>query len=345
MRKNMKESKLKTLIDNEENIDLSLSYSRVSDFDRNGPVALDKRTHIENEGIKHGSLVDILLTDKMTNEKEFDKQYVVADITKPTATLGLLSDIILNNYEKVPTIQEIYEICKLNDFWKRQKEDTIIANFNNDEFLDYIKFKIETKDKIVITKEEYYKAIESVVNLLNNKFTHHLFYNDLDNYYQVKFEFKYKYFIFKGILDKLTIDHKNKIVYMEDIKTGEPKADKFIESFIKYRYYFQEAVYVKAFDKIKEMFNLSDEYKLAPFKFIYLCKTEDTPLVYVVTSEWSKAALNGFKTTSGYMYKGLDENIERIYYHWKNKHFKFSKEIYENSGIINLNDDFIITNE
>jgi hypothetical protein len=342
----MKESKLKTLIDNEESIDLSLSYSRVSDFDRNGPIALDKRTHVENEGIKHGSLVDILLTDKMTNKKEFDKQYVVADITKPTATLGLLSDIILNNYLEIPSKEIIFKIIAKNNFWSRTKNiDLLNQEFDKPEFWEYLKIKIETKDKIVITKEEYYKAKESVVNLLNNKFTHYLFYNDLDNHYQVKFEFKYKYFIFRGILDKLTIDHKNKIVYMEDIKTGEPKADKFIESFIKYRYYFQEAVYVKAFDKIKEMFNLSNEYKLAPFKFIYLCKTEDTPLVYVVTLEWSKAALNGFKTTNGYTYKGLDENIERIYYHWKNKHFKFSKEIYENNGIINLNDDFIITNE
>lgn len=341
----MKENKLNNLLNDEEFIDLSLSYSRVSDFDRNGPIALERRTVVENEGVKHGSLVDVLLTDQLTGLKDFDKSFVVADIVKPTATLGALADIILLNYNKIPSTQEIYQICKLNNFWKRQLEETVIANFNNQDFMNYLKQMFETKNKTIITTVEYQKAKEAVSVFLNHKFTHKLFYNNFDNYYQVNFEYKYKYFKFRGILDKLTIDHNDKVVYMEDIKTGESKGDKFIESFIKYRYYLQEAVYTKAFETIKKMFNLDDEYYLAPFKFIYLCKTENTPLIYVVPKNWHDAALNGFTTISGFEYKGLDENIERIYYHWKNKHFDYSKEIYENNGIINLKDNFIKINE
>lgn len=341
----MKENKLNNLLANEEEIDLTLSYSRVSDFDRNGPISLVRRSIVDNEGVKHGSLVDILLTDRLTNSEEFKKDYVVADIIKPTAMLGTLTDIILKNYMEIPNTQEVLNICKINNLWKRQKEDTIISNFDNDEFWNYLKIKFETKDKIVISNEEYFKAKESVDILLSHEFTKDLFYNDLENHYQVKFNIKYKYFYFRGIIDKLTIDRDKKIVYIEDIKTGESKAVKFIESFIKYRYYFQEAIYQKAFEDIKQMFNLDNDYKLAPFKFIYMGKTESNPLVFTVSKKWSDAAVHGFTTKNGFTYRGLDENIELIYYHWKNKIYDFDKEIYENNGIINLKDDFIVVDE
>ena len=82
-----------------------------------------------------------------------------------------------------------------------------------------------------------------------------------------------------------------------------------------------------------------------PFKFIYVGKTESYPLVYTMTDKWIRSALNGFTTTSGYKYKGLDENLDNIYYHWKNKKYNYSKEVYEKKGSLNLNDDFIKVND
>jgi len=59
----LKENNLNTILNNDEKIDLTLSYSRLSDFDRNGPQALIRKSDIDNQGIKHGSIVNDLLVE------------------------------------------------------------------------------------------------------------------------------------------------------------------------------------------------------------------------------------------------------------------------------------------
>lgn len=340
----MRENKLKNLLEDEEIVDLSLSYSKISDFDRNGPISLIRKRDVDNDGIKHGSLVDILLTDKVTNSNNFEKEYVVYDDVKPSATLGKLCDIILDNYLEVPTQNKVLEIIETNKLWTNIKNPEVLdKNYNIPEFWEYLKIKFETKNKKVVTNEEFKKAKENVEILLTHPFTESLFNNKLENYYQFDISFQYKNFIFRGILDKLTIDHKKKIVYMEDIKTGEPKSEKFIESVLKYRYYLQALIYSLAFPHICEKLGLKN-YTLAPFKFIYLSKTEKNPIIYNFTEKWLKASLNGFYI-GNYKYRGLNELLDEIYFHWKYKEYDLSKKVIESNGILELNDNLLIVNE
>lgn len=340
----MKENKLNNLLDNEEIIDLRLSYSKISDFDRNGPISLVRQSSVDNEGVKHGSLVETLLLDKLLSTDNFNKEYVLLNIEKPTATLGIITDIILNNYTSVPTFEEVLYIINNNGFWGKYKEETKIANFDIPQFWDYLKIKFEGNSKIIVNSEQLSKAENSANILLTHEFSKDLFYNEFENHYQVEFNYMYKGFLIKGFIDKMTIDRKNKCVYFEDIKTGENKNDKFMESFIKYRYYFQGLIYQKAFDILAEKYDFNG-YKLMNFKFIYVGKTESFPLIYVMDDKWQNAALKGFKTSGGYKYKGLDENLDNIYYHWKNKKYDYGKEIYEQKGVLNLNNDFIEVND
>jgi hypothetical protein len=139
----MKENKLNTLLSDEEFIDLRLSYSKISDFDRNGPISLIRQSNIDNEGVKkHGSLVDTLLVDELTGQDDFNKDYLVLNIEKPTATLGLLCDIILANYMSVPDIKEILNIIDKNNLWSKYREDTKIANFDIPQFWNYLNLKL-----------------------------------------------------------------------------------------------------------------------------------------------------------------------------------------------------------
>lgn len=343
----MRENKLNNLLNDDEIIDLNLSYSRVSDFDRNGPQALIRRTNVENEGLKHGSLVDILLTDRLTKSKEFKKQYIVIDENKPSATLGMLCDIILDNYVELPTKEKVLEIVKHNNYWGRTKdEEKLIAYFDIPEFWNYLKHKFETKNKIIISNDDFNKAKNAVDILLNHKFTKNYFknYDEIEHYYQVSFNIKYHKFNFRGILDKMTIDHKEKKVYFEDIKTGEPKSNKFMDSFIKYRYYFQGYLYQQAFEYLSKIYNF-EGYKLQPFRFIYISRSEENPIVFVMSDKWQNAAQKGFVTKTGFEYRGFDECLDLIYYHWKNKRYDFSKIIDEQQGLLTLTDNFIIVND
>lgn len=348
MKENQKKgSKLEKLLNDEEEIDLKLSYSRISDFDRNGPKALVKRSDPDGDGLKFGSLTDILLLDKITGSNYFKQKYYLYDGNKPGATLGILCDIILDSYDKLPDKETILKIIKNNNFWSRTKDDVkLVAEFDKEEFWEYLTTKFNVKDRIVVAYSDYEDAISCVNLLINHKHTYKLFNHNIEgvkNYYQFPFEFKYKGFILRGVIDKLTIDDKNKIVYIEDIKTGSSKAIEFTKSFLKYRYDFQEAVYMLAFDDICNKLNLKN-YNLAPFKFIFIGRHEKIPHVFEISTKWHNAALKGFKTKSGYSYKGLDENLELIYYHWKHKLYEYSKEVYENNGNLILNDDFIEVN-
>ena len=234
------ESKLDSLLSDTEKIDLQLSYTRVSDFDRNGPQALIRRSFVENEGIKHGSLVDDILTDRMTGSTLFNDKYALFNGNKPSAMLGQLADIIIENYDRTPDLTTVLKIVKNNTFWSNVKDEVkLIANFDKPEFWEYVKTKLSIKDKLVVTTSEYASAELAVDTLLTHSHSKDIFNNDLENHYQVYFENKYMYFVFRGYIDKLTINHTDKTVQFYDLKTGSGKGESFMKSFIDYRYYYQ----------------------------------------------------------------------------------------------------------
>ena len=329
------------ILDHEEEIDLILSYSKISDFDRNGGISLIRNNFVENNGIKLGTIVD----DILFNDKEYiDKNYYIFDGEKPNATLGVLCDIILKNYDYIPKKEEIIDIIKFNKFWNSTKnEELLIKQFDKDEFWNYIKSNIEAKDKILLTTSEYHTALDLVSILKEHPYSKKILNNNYENIYQLKFQIEYNKFKIRGIIDIISIDHENKIVYFTDLKTGKNPSIEFQESFIKWRYYIQSAVYKLAFDEICTHFNLKN-YKLASFQFLYISKSDKIPLLYIVTEKWDKASFKGFKL-DGVYYKGLDELLDEIYWCWKNKEYTIPKFIADNNGVVNLNDNFIIINE
>ncbi len=283
-----------------------------------------------------GALVDDLLLDKSA----FKTKYFVFDGKKPTATLGKLADLLLENYNKIPSKKQILNIIEANNFWKRAKEETLIGYIENKEFINYIKAQYKSKTKILLTTEELAKGNELADILLTHKHSKHILINDLENHNQYKFTLTYNNMKFRGIIDKLLIDHDNKTVQIIDLKTGQGDISEFTTSYLKWRYYLQEAIYQKAFNHIKKKFKLKG-YKLLPFKFLYISRYERIPCVFIISDKWHKAALKGFTTNFGYSYKGLDTLIEEIKWHYDNKIFNMKKNIYESDGVINMYDEYI----
>ena len=345
MEMEMEKESLNQLLENSSKIDLTLSYSKLSDFDRNGAMSLIRRNVIEGAGVKHGSLVDDLLVDNMTGNNLCEAKYYKFDGEKPSATLGSLCDIVLKNYLTIPEkVEDVLEIVKLNKFWSNIKnENTLIEKFNIPEFWDYINAMYEVGDKILITTEEYMDAIEMVSILKSHKYSKDIIINEYENIYQHKFEIEYKGFIVRGILDLISIDHKNKIVYFTDLKTGKNPAIEFEDSFIKWRYYFQGAIYILASEQILRGLGIR-EYKIQDFQFLYISKSDKTPLLYKMTRKWISAAMNGF-SINRYVYKGINELIDEVRWCWDNKEYLVPKYIVDNNGVVNIKDNFIEVNE
>lgn len=342
------EEKIFNFFEDENNvISLPLSYSRISDYDRNGPKALDKKSKVENKGVRIGSITD----DLLFNRDNFEDLYLIFNGTKPTATLGKLTDIILENYAELPSKEEVLQIVKNNDFWSRSKDETILG-YLTQEFWGYLKIMFEAKDKQIITTDEYALAEELVFELKTHKHSKHFFDNNFVEINQFPFSYEYNDCLIRGVMDKIIIDEQNKTIQFLDLKTGIGSADEFISSFIKYRYYFQAGLYQNATNAISAISdngffnNLHlNEFTLLPFKFVYISRKEKIPFVFSVSDKWINAAFNGYTTSSGYKYKGINELLEEIKWHWHNKVFNMNKEVFLNNGEVFIDDSFIKINE
>lgn len=337
MEEEMKVSKLSKILDSDENVDLYMSYSKLSDFDRNGPSCLIHRTSESKEALKFGSLVDDLL---FLDKSLFNEKYYLFDGEKPSATLGVLCDVILTNYMNIPKKEDIIEIGVNNNFWTNiKKPELYLAKFDVPEFWDYLTTMFKVNNRIVITSSEFNQATDLVEIIRTHQYSKYILDNDFDNYYQVKFEYDYKGFKVRGIIDIVSVDHKSKRVIMTDLKTGRGSSSEFEESFIKWRYYFQSALYVKAFDEICNALDLKG-YTLEPFQFLYISRSDKTPLLFKTTDKWIQAAWKGFRI-SKYIYKGIDEILDEIYWCWKNKEYNIPKRVAEANGVVELKDNFI----
>lgn len=333
----IKEKTLDDILSSKDNIDIYLSYSRVSDFDRNGPKALLAKLDNDSDALRMGSLIDNLLFDK----DKFKEIYHISDFNEPTASLGILCKIILQNFVKLPSLEVVTNLVEINGLWSSiVKPELKLKKYNNNEFWGYLNDKFNSINKVVVTKNELLKAEETVNVLKTHSFSKNIFDPKFDHIYQHSFKIKIKQFYFRGIIDIISIDHKNKIIYFKDLKTGGGSSSEFLTSFIKYRYYLQEAVYSLAFNEICKELKLKD-YTLAPFEFVYIGLKELLPISYVVTPKWHESALKGFKTSNNYSYKGLYTLIDEIYFHWKNQVYDLPMNIYINNGKIDLDDKFI----
>ncbi len=335
-----KVSKLNQILNNDIKLK-DLSYSKVSDFDRNGAVALVRAKTNDTQALKIGSLVDNLIFE---DKDYFNKHYYVFDGEKPTATLGLLCDIIVKNYTNIPNKEQVLQIIAHNNLWKRQKQDTLLANFNIPEFWEYLKCIFETFDKIIVTTKELEDAKELAEILKTHNYSKDVITNEeFEHKNQFYFEFKHLGFNFRGVIDKILIDHKNKKVRFIDLKTGTDNAAEFENSFVKWRYYFQGAIYTLAFNAICEMLNLKG-YTLQDFEFLYISKKEKIPMLFKMSKNWLNASIKGFNIGK-YRYKGLIELCEEIEWCFDNNEYNIPKQIVDNNGEVYLKDNFIEINE
>lgn len=172
----------------------------------------------------------------LMNKSNVNKIYYFFDGDKPTASLGKLCDIILNNYLEIPNKEEIYNITVTNKLWSTSKKETVIKKFDKSEFWNYLEAQFEGKNKVLVTTEEKVMSSQIVDVLLTHEYSKDIFSNP-DSIYQLKFNYKdsigNQKFNFRGIIDIVLIDDKNKTVTLIDLKTGSNSALDFKNSFIK----------------------------------------------------------------------------------------------------------------
>jgi len=153
----------------------------------------------------------------------------------------------------------------------------------------YYNFMKVNKGKILVSKHDAEDAQKCAEVLKTDSLTSKYFcdnaFSNVEHLYQLQFsiidpEIKIGY---KGMLDLVMIDHEKKIIYLCDLKTTR-SIYTFEDSFYKYRYYLQAAMYRNLLrtviaEKCPELAN----YTIAPYRFIVISRSNFKPVVF----EWN----------------------------------------------------------
>ena len=292
----------------------------------------EARVESSEQHFVFGSLVDMMLTE---SKEDFDKKYaVIPDDTGVSETIAkIVKGVYDDMYEKTPTAledypEEILQHCNYELYQSRWKDETRFKKIveQGSKYFDILK---KCGTKTIITESEYAKAVNCVMALRSDKHTSKYCQkksNDpnieiIDKHVIV---FDYRGLEFKGELDRVIVDHKNKTIIPIDFKTTSKSVLNFENSFWHFRYDFQAAVYTLGLsldksDRLKSYYH--EGYSFKPMLYIVVeTFLKNPPMVF----EISKEAINTGLYGNVDKVPKIKENLEGFYQ--AIKRFKYATE-------------------
>lgn len=343
-------TKLKSLnITEQEYRDLpNISYSFLSALDRLGPAGAMKEV-TPNEAMIFGTMVDNMIDGTFDNKDYYITQSIdIGEKIKPAIDVLLLNienkmgGLKLSNIDSDLSkyVDSLVYVLNNNDidYYKKRTAESRAASIIKDTgAIAYFKAQIESFGKTIITFEMLSDAKECTNILKANEFTKNIFDDnlpDIDTFYQFKYKWDSNGLQFKGMLDRLIIDHKNKLIKPYDLKTGGKSVLDFESSFYGYRYDIQALLYKAICMKIRD--ESYPDYKVDNFRFVYISRYEKVPLIWEVTDQILKYAALGY-IRKGKKVKGVKELVEDYRWYLANSfNVNFPEKVYENKGVLEI---------
>ena len=314
--------------------DNALSYSKLSQFFRNGPKALISTEKVDTPSLRFGSLVDCILTAP----EEFDDRFYVADIDKFSDTIRkIVERIYLEHTDFTDQICEIQEDLLINILneenyqsnWKdRTRIDKII-----DLGQDYYTVLKYSTGKIVISPQEFSEASQCVQTLKTHPFTYQIFEcsEDEEIFYQLKFKDEVAGVPVRIMTDCIKVNHKKKWIQPYDLKTTGKNEEEFEKSYVDWNYSIQKGLYSRVLVQKLKNDDFFKDYDLLSFKFIVINKNNLCPLIWDIGND-ENDGVNDYRLQKSL---GLDWSKLLIDANWhlQNGKFDYSRKSYENKGV------------
>lgn len=280
--------------------DIVISQSSLGEIDpqRGGSPKKFKNFFVErldqpSKQMYRGSIFHLYAEDK-------DK-FKVSDAVKPSDKLGLVADAVVSKYEKLQDEQSKLEMMEMIDQhileackaigWNKNYGDTALIK-GAAPVATYLR-AVNHPDNIgkIILDAGTKVIIENCIESLSaNQYAHALlFWKDIfsDIEYYKELDIYWVEYIngeevkCKAKLDDLVINHEAKTISINDLKTSSKSAYSFMDSFIKWRYDVQFAMYVRA---VKANFPQYEGYKFAYRNIV----VETTGIFQTVVHRWSQ---------------------------------------------------------
>lgn len=327
------------------------SSSSLKDFAQNRKKYFSKyflHEEVEEEdskAITMGKLVETLLLEPELFDKKF---YMSACANTPTALMLAFVEALYKhtvnalNEEGVMTKEfKDISLAAYNDSGFKIKYEAVIQKFAGSDAEIYYNeiLKVRTDHLIVVTIQDVTNAEAIVDGLKNNIFISETINLVTSNKIEVINQLQVENYPigplhFKSMMDKVIIDHENKIIYVYDLKCTWA-VENFYEDYYLYRKgYIQAYVYHVAIQHYRN--EKLPGYSIQPMKFIVCDSTNYySPLIYALTFEDLKEAKEGFEHR-GRKYTGVDKIVEDLSWALEMNIWDMSKENYETNGIVPL---------
>lgn len=339
-----------------------LNFSSIKTFEDKGVGIFFKefmvgdKKDVSTNAVLIGNMVDdIILTyggDFEAFQQNFDYRYAKFDGVKSSAQAFVLADYIFESMmevelgvKTVENASKLFEACFSEAFNKIQAEGKYKGKTPEQALQDFEKVargyfdqKISNIGKMVVDLDMINVA-QSVANqLLQDEFTASLLKGERDRKMwmpKVQVEFGLFGVVCKAELDAIEIDHHKKSITPYDLKCVYDN-EEFPYSYIRNRYYLQQAFYTQALHVWKAE-NEMEDYTINPFKFIVADTSANKrrPLVYELSEEDVEKGNVGFMLR-GTQYRGVIELVKEIKWHMENDVWNCSKEAFEKQGLITL---------
>jgi hypothetical protein len=238
-----------------------------------------------------------LLDDMITGE-DLDNYYVTLDNARLSDTRESIAQYIYSaNNEDPETILKAYEE---HDYLSNYKEETKLKNYN-EKIKPRVDLLIKTRNKIIVSQEDYNLAVQMSVAINSGEFTSPIL-SELPMSTQVALYTEEE----KGLIDILQIDHDKKVARIIDIKTTGDYLEKFPKSIRKFRYDIQLSFYCYLLKQ-----NYPDYTILDPVLIAVSVKEPDWAEPFTLTKNVIKLAETGFDYQD-YHYYGWRELLNKI---------------------------------
>lgn len=302
----------------------------------------------ENLATNMGKLVETLLLEP----EEFDNRfYMSSTVSIPT---GLMLEFVEALYkitdEAAGTdgivarpMEEMVEEAYKDSGFKISKEQVLNKFFGSSAEIYYREIReVRSKKLTVVTTQDITNAERIVEELKNNEFTRTIINLESDDRFEVFDQLKVEsYFVdghkFKSMLDKVIVNHKEKKIYIYDLKCVWSVENFWNDYYLYRRAYIQAYLYWRAINylALQEEFPWKD-YVVENPRFI-VCDSINyySPLIYTLDNKRMEEAYNGF-TINDKEYPGVKFLIEELSWAQENDIWSISKTNYLNDGIVKL---------
>lgn len=221
--------------------------------------------------------------------------------------------------------------------FKDKELNKVIEMFVNSDAEIYYNSLRQSAGKYVISEYTNSKAEEVAQELKYSDYTREIFDDHLENwesYNQLPIVFKYQGETLKCMVDRLRVNHSDKIIYRYDLKCTSQVED-FGFSYFKFKYYIQNGIYQLGVESWAKENGLED-YKVLPMKFIN-CDSANylSPLIWETCEQDVYNAINGFKVGRRF-YRGIDELLKDIKFAKENNLWRISRLNHINNGKVKL---------